>query len=72
MFQAVERQLRALNGVPSSDLYLIQDIVPYFSAADLFMGGLGTASCGPAVADEFRVPDHGKGSITFFWIKENE
>ena len=41
-----------------------------YLCADLYMGGLGTASCGPGVRDELRVPDHGKGCITFFWIKE--
>lgn len=40
----------------------------YF-CVDLFMGGLGTASCGPGVSNELRVPDHGKGNITFFWKK---
>ncbi len=43
----------------------------YF-CADLYMGGLGTASCGPATRSDLRVPDYGKGEICFFWDKIGE
>ncbi len=40
-----------------------------YLCADLFMGGLGTNSCGPAVQREYRVPFAGKGSVLFTWRK---
>ncbi len=40
----------------------------YF-CADLFMGGLGTNSCGPDVRREYRVPFAGKGTVLFTWKK---
>ena len=41
-----------------------------FFCADLYMGGLGTNSCGPAVRADCRVPENGKGEICFFWVKK--
>ena len=41
-----------------------------FFCADLYMGGLGTNSCGPAVRQDRRVPESGSGTISFFWSKK--
>ncbi|MBR0466577.1 MAG: hypothetical protein IJJ40_03685 [Clostridia bacterium] len=35
---------------------------------DYFMSGIGSNSCGPMLAKEYRVPDKGEGEITLFFL----
>lgn len=71
--------MRSFSALPYSEETLTQaahdDELPSspegtFFCADLYMGGLGTNSCGPAVRSDCRVPASGKGELCFFWVKK--
>ncbi len=40
-----------------------------FFNADICMAGLGSNSCGPSLPEKYRVPQNGKGCVTFYWKK---
>ena len=47
--------------------YDLPDSDGTYICADVFMSGMGSNSCGPLLAKEYRVPDSGIGKITFIF-----
>ena len=41
-----------------------------FFNADICMAGLGSNSCGPSLPEKYRVPQNGKGCVTFYWKRD--
>ena len=68
-FSALPYSQEMLTETPHDD-ELPEKAEGTFFCADLYMGGLGTNSCGPAVRQDRRVPESGSGTITFFWSKK--
>ena len=52
------------------DSDLRENDATYFNV-DYYMSGLGSESCGPRVRPEYCVPFAGKGTIVFFWMKND-